>query len=463
MGKINPWLAQKLAIDPPQLSLLLELEPSALPEVQRALQFIPGAMAGGSTFNFLRVTAPDFLVEPLSRLPGVTLVHYDAPIKALNHVIWHDPLLGDIELSKVLVPRSIQIGPRGLFEILMPFRPVDLDPASVFGTATIREWLELPDDDPVANTKVAIVDSGLTQPHPMFPPWEFPILTIPVVPSGPADLMGHGMWTTSALAGSSWRGQYGDSRGVVRIPHQNLLHIKALDDFGAGSTFDLMRAMEIAQGWGAKVISLSLSGPLQAGVYDDPVVKVVRRLADDGVTVVAAAGNSGPNPYTIESPGAAPDAISVGAYGLRSRTVSTFSSRGPQDVWYQSRPDLFRQDEQRLAAEGKAVSDLHKPDLLAPGGNFGEDEEFLYSGVTGWLDGENDGRIDGSEPLAGSSMATPIVAGMVAKAIDMGLFDSGAQLKRGLARIRGEKSIEQGFGVVRWPDLVRASAILGGS
>lgn len=44
----------------------------------------------------------------------------------------------------------------------------------------------------------------------------------------------------------------------------------------------------------------------------DSVSLAVNRAADAGIAVVVAAGNSGPNPLTIGSPGAAEKAITMG-------------------------------------------------------------------------------------------------------------------------------------------------------
>ena len=72
---------------------------------------------------------------------------------------------------------------------------------------------------------------------------------------------------------------------------------------------------------GARVINLSLSGD---GHPDDPLSQAV----DNGVTVVVAAGNNGPDEKTIGSPGTARRAITVGASDKADHPAS-FSSRGP--------------------------------------------------------------------------------------------------------------------------------------
>ncbi|TDC79809.1 peptidase S8 [Micromonospora sp. KC606] len=96
-------------------------------------------------------------------------------------------------------------------------------------------------------------------------------------------------------------------------------------------------------------------------------------LAVAGILVVAAAGNTGPYCGSIADPPAPyPDVLTVGAVD-RQRTVAQFSSRGP--------------------ASGGAA----KPDLVAPGAD-------VLSAMPG----------GGYATLAGTSMATPQVAGVVA-------------------------------------------------
>jgi subtilisin family serine protease len=74
----------------------------------------------------------------------------------------------------------------------------------------------------------------------------------------------------------------------------------------------------------------------------DPLNKAIEEASREGITVVAAAGNRGPSPRTIGSPGDAPSAITVGSVS-REGELSEFSSRGPTD------------------------SNNDKPDVLAPG------------------------------------------------------------------------------------------------
>jgi len=461
MGKLNPWLAEKLAVDPPRMSFIVEPEPGQAAAVRRQIAQIPGVSVEGTAAGYLRVIGPDRAAVPLGNIPEVSMVHYDAPFTAVSHTVWHDPLLGAIELSNVLVPTARKRA-ANLFQLLAGPKATSFAPDEVVTTAAVREWLGFADNPPISDVRVAVIDTGVTQPHPMFPPWRGPILSINTFPGAPFDVMGHGMWTTSALAGSPYRGKLGYCEGIALVSAPSLLHVKALGDDGGGSTFSILRALEVAYAWGAKVVSMSLAGPLQGSVFFDPVCQAITRFRDR-MSVIVAAGNEGPGSYTIGSPGASPDALTVGAGSIWSGRVSQFSSRGPQADWYSARQAEYAEDRGLVIERGGQGDDMLKPDVLAPGGDLGEGSELVYSGVTGWLDGENDGRLDAFEPLRGSSMSAPIFAGAFVRAISAGLFENVAQLKRGLAASGRAKSYESGYGPVRWSEMVRArDAVVGG-
>ena len=71
----------------------------------------------------------------------------------------------------------------------------------------------------------------------------------------------------------------------------------------------------------------------------DPLSSGAEALWKAGITVVTAAGNSGPNNNTIKSPGVNPYVITVGALDINSICVADFSSRGP--TIYGNKPDFL--------------------------------------------------------------------------------------------------------------------------
>jgi serine protease AprX len=142
-----------------------------------------------------------------------------------------------------------------------------------------------------------------------------------------------------------------------------------------------------------RVISLSLGSEANTPYKDDPLCQIVEQAWKSGIVVVAAAGNSGPNPGTIASPGIHPLIITVGATDdlettdRRDDKVARFSSRGP------------------------TIDGISKPDIVAPGTNI-----VSLRSKCSFLDlSMPEKRIARYYfSLSGTSMATPIVAGVVA-------------------------------------------------
>jgi len=118
----------------------------------------------------------------------------------------------------------------------------------------------------------------------------------------PIDDAGHGTHCAGIALSN------GSLRGVA--PDAKLLVYKVLDSGGSGYEDDIIAGIERAVNDSADVISLSLGG---SGGPDDALSQAVDNAANSGVVVVVAAGNSGPSSGTVESPGCARKAITVGA------------------------------------------------------------------------------------------------------------------------------------------------------
>ncbi|MHC1570747.1 MAG: S8 family serine peptidase, partial [Methermicoccaceae archaeon] len=109
-------------------------------------------------------------------------------------------------------------------------------------------------------------------------------------------------------------------RYVGVAPAAKLWNVKVLNQSGVGYDSWVIAGIEYAAygpdgtantGDEADVISMSLGGmPTYGG---DPLSQAVSNAVSHGVVVAVAAGNSGPWYYTIESPGTAGEAITVGA------------------------------------------------------------------------------------------------------------------------------------------------------
>jgi minor extracellular serine protease Vpr len=76
---------------------------------------------------------------------------------------------------------------------------------------------------------------------------------------------------------------------------------------------DILRAVDAAVEDGMDVLNLSLGGTAQGPEANDMLALGLDNAVDAGVVVAVAAGNSGPGPNTVESPGRASKVITVGA------------------------------------------------------------------------------------------------------------------------------------------------------
>ena len=150
------------------------------------------------------------------------------------------------------------------------------------------------------------------------------------------DDYGHGTHI-AGLIGSSGLLSAGTLQGVA--PGVRLVGLKVLDGTGAGSTSDVIAALQYATAnksrLNIQVVNMSLGHPINAAAEDDPLVQAVQQASAAGLIVVVSAGNVGRNPTTglvgyagITSPCNAPAAICVGAANTQNTaTGATTSSR----------------------------------------------------------------------------------------------------------------------------------------
>lgn len=206
---------------------------------------------------------------------------------------------------------------------------------------------------PGRSAAVAVIDTGVAlHPDLLFPKNRIRgFCDLIHGKTEPYDDDGHGTHIAGILAGlASWPGQEksgGRLAAAVAAEHRwspDIVAIKALDGEGNGTASDILAAMQWTvnhrRHFNIRVVNLSLGVSADHEDDSDPLVRGVEALTRFGLCVVAAAGNSGPKPHTISSPGISPYAITVGAHD--GTHVASFSSRGP-------------------------VPGGPKPDLVAPG------------------------------------------------------------------------------------------------
>lgn len=113
----------------------------------------------------------------------------------------------------------------------------------------------------------------------------------------------HGTHVAGIIAGN------GRIQGVA--PMAKIIAYRALGPGGAGTTEQVLAAIEQAIKDRVDIVNLSLGNDVNGP--DLPISLALNRAVDRGIVAVVAAGNSGPDVWTIGSPGTAAKAISVGA------------------------------------------------------------------------------------------------------------------------------------------------------
>lgn len=116
-----------------------------------------------------------------------------------------------------------------------------------------------------------------------------------------------------------------DGIGIAR--EAKLINIKVLSNRGSGGSDGIAQGIRIAVDEGATIISMSLGGP---DPYP-PTEEALEYAHDNGVTVLAAAGNDGQrgNRDTTGWPGRYETALCIGSHA-QNGGISEFSSAGPR-------------------------------------------------------------------------------------------------------------------------------------
>jgi len=223
----------------------------------------------------------------------------------------------------------------------------------------------------------------------------------------PYDDFGHGTHVAGIIAGNGFDSS-GGRAGIA--PAARLVGLKVLDASGRGRISDVIAAFDYVINhkdlFNIRVINLSVGAGVYESYNSDFLTLAAKRAVEQGIVVVAAAGNLGTGAQGTQyggttAPGNAPWVLTVGAsshMGTVDRSddrIAVFSSRGPAAVDYAAKPDIV--------APGVGIYSLSDPNSSL----YMSASQYLLNGTvaTPYLPYLS---------LSGTSQAAPVVTGTVA-------------------------------------------------
>lgn len=240
------------------------------------------------------------------------------------------------------------------------------------------------------------------------------------------DDSGHGTHVCGIICGS---GSLSGGRFMGIAPEANLVVGKILDEKGDGCTRHMLEGLEwilrVKDQYGIKLLNISVGiGNLSDEWKESALRGQLEKVWDSGIIVICAAGNGGPGNGTISALGESRKLITVGCHDGRF-------------FWnHPGRCDSY-------SGRGDAFSPLRKPDIVAPGTNIISCNAFWKKAGAYYR--------DAYVAKNGTSMATPIVCGAAALALEKYPAMTGEEFRQKLtfsATDLGEAWNKQGWGMV---------------
>ncbi|TDD59399.1 hypothetical protein E1263_15260 [Kribbella antibiotica] len=273
---------------------------------------------------------------------------------------------------------------------------------------------------------VAVLDTGVDATHPDLATQMAGAKNFTT--ESAEDIIGHGTHVASTIAGTG-AASGGKYKGVA--PDAKIYDGKVCMEDGCYES-DMLAGMEWAtKEVKAKVVNFSIGGEDTPEI--DPIEEAVNRLtAETGSLFVIAAGNSGYfGAGTVESPGSAEAALTVGAVDKQD-ALAEFSSTGPRVGDSGLKPDVTAPGVDIVAAKARNSS------IGDPVG-----EQYLR--------------------LSGTSMATPHTAGAAALLAQEHPSWKAGELKStlmGSAKVAaGQTSFQQGAGRIDLTKAIKQSVV----
>lgn len=291
-------------------------------------------------------------------------------------------------LSPTPIQRKAIRNKKGVILRYLPTDQID------WGAETIYQDSKLTETTGGRGVKVAVLDTGVYTDHPDLKTnisecKDFTNSGFSVVDQECEDKNGHGTHIAGVIAANAGK----DKLGIYGIaPQAKIYAFKVCDDEGSCYADDVAAGIQTAVDDGAQIINMSFG--------TDRDIEFVKNAIDyasqHGVLLVAAAGNDGPYPDSIDYPAAYKEVVAVGAVNGELGVID-WSSRGINNT-HQTKPYVVQDKDIEFAAPGENIEST-------------------------WKNG-------GYAILSGTSMASPFVSGLAAKLWQFSAVDPAAETRK---------------------------------
>lgn len=259
----------------------------------------------------------------------------------------------------------------------------------------------------------------------------------------PYDDNGHGTHIAGIVGGNGFSSK-GKYTGIA--PACSLIPVKVLDQQGDGNISDVLAGLQWIidnqKKYNIRIVNISVGTSSKDNLDENSLlVQGVNAVWDSGIVVVVAAGNNGPGPMSISTPGISRKVITVGSSD-DNIAVEVFGSKSKD-----------------YSGRGPTPYCIKKPDIVAPGSNI------ISCNISRYLSRSRGGgiRVNSEDsPMmytvkSGTSMATPVVSGAIAlllsaqpnltnREVKLALRDSAIDL--------GQHWEKQGWGLLNVRELI---------
>lgn len=283
-------------------------------------------VAGQVVIHFASNTSPQERAEYIASIGGTI----QQTVDALNTVVVtvSEPI-SELPQSNLVVESEPDYYATALVDISSP--PSDPYYAEQWALPVIGApdaWAELPDDAPLVT--VAVIDSGVCLDHPDLAGRILAGYDFVDDDAIAQDELGHGCGVAGIIAANIDNGI-----GIAGVaPNAMVMPVRVLDANGIGTYSDVAAGIVYAVDNGAEIINLSLGGANHSTLLEAAVDYAIGQ----GVTIVAAAGNTG---GAVLYPAKYEPVIAVGSFD-QDLQPSSFSANGAEvDVWAPGRDILM--------------------------------------------------------------------------------------------------------------------------